>query len=262
MTTQTDSSDSSQAGGFGGASALVTGGTSGIGLATALSLAGRGAHVIVTGRGTGRGDRAVATIRAAGGKADFIACDLADAGAVQALARQAAGLAGGHLGVLVNNAGLYPTGPGPTPQTSVADFDTAYAINVRAPFILVGELAPAMAARGRGAIVNVLSMGARFGMTDGALYGSTKAALGLLTKAWTAEFGRSGVRVNSVSPGPTRTPGMEIFGPGIDHLAALAPAARPAEPAEIAAAVTFLASPDASFVYGALLDVDGGRAAT
>jgi NAD(P)-dependent dehydrogenase (short-subunit alcohol dehydrogenase family) len=146
--------------GFGGATALITGGTGGIGLATARSLAGRGAHVIVTGRGAERGDRAAATVRAAGGKADFVPADLADSGSVRALARTAAELGGGHVDVLINNAGIYPTGPGPTPQTSTDDFDTAYAINVRAPFILVGELAPAMAGRGQGAIVNVLSMGA------------------------------------------------------------------------------------------------------
>ena len=85
-----------------------------------------------------------------------------------------------------------------------------------------------------------------------------KAALTLLTKAWSAEFGPSGVRVNAVSPGPTRTEGTEVMG---DQLAALAPAGRPAAPEEIASAISYLAGDEASFVHGAVLDVDGGRRA-
>jgi NAD(P)-dependent dehydrogenase (short-subunit alcohol dehydrogenase family) len=95
-----------------------------------------------------------------------------------------------------------------------------------------------------------------------ALYGSSKAALALLTKAWAAEFGPSGVRVNAVSASPTRTGGTERFGPGLDRMAAAAPAGRPAAPEEIAAAISYLASNEASFVQGAVLDVDGGRNAT
>jgi NAD(P)-dependent dehydrogenase (short-subunit alcohol dehydrogenase family) len=241
--------------------ALVTGATSGIGRAVAVSLARRGTHVIVTGRDQARGDATVTAIRADGGKADFLAADLASAPAIQALARQATELAGGHVDILVNNAGVYPPGSGLTPDTSAADIDAAYAVNVRAPFLLVAALAPAMAARGQGAIVNVLTMVAEFGMPRMALYGSTKAALGLLTKAWAAEFGPAGVRVNAVSPGPTRTEGTERFGGFTDHLASLAPAGRAAAPEEIAAAVTYLASDDASFVQGAILNVDGGRRA-
>ena len=245
-----------------GTTALVTGATSGIGRTAAQLLAARGAQVILTGRDITRGDQAVASIRSAGGKADFIASDLSDPGAVRALARRATDLGGGHVGILVNNAARYPEGNGRTAETADGDFDSCYAVNVRAPFILVAELAPAMAARGRGAIVNVLTMVARFGVPGMALYGSTKAALGLLTKAWAAEFGPVGVRVNAVSPGPTRTEGTARFGVGIDQLGAAAPAGRVAAPGEIAAAIAYLASDDASFVYGAILDVDGGRSAT
>jgi NAD(P)-dependent dehydrogenase (short-subunit alcohol dehydrogenase family) len=241
------------------ATALITGATSGIGRAVAVSLAQRGAHVIVSGRDSARGDAAVASIRSAGGKADFIASELDDPAAVRALAREAADLGGGQVDVLVNNAAVYPPGTGLTPGTTADDIDSAYAVNVRAPFMLVAELAPAMAARGQGAIVNVLSMVADFGVPGMGLYGSTKAALGLLTKAWAAEFGPSGVRVNAVSPGPTRTEGTKRFGDNLDRLASLAPAGRPATPEEIAAAVTYLVSADASFVQGVVLDVDGGR---
>jgi len=240
-----------------GAAALVTGATSGIGRAAAQSLARRGAHVLVSGRDAVRGDAIVTEIRADGGKADFIAADLADAGSVRALARRAVELGGGHVGILVNNAGVFPFGP--TQGASDADIDTVYAVNVKAPFILTGELAPAMAARGRGSVINVLTMVAHFGVAGMALYGSSKAALTLLTKAWAAEFGPSGVRVNAVSPGPTRTEGTEVMGDQLDQLAALAPAGRPAAPEEIASAIAYLASDEASFVRGAVLDVDGGR---
>ena len=240
-----------------GTTALVTGATSGIGRATAVDLARRGAHVLVSGRDPVRGEAVVATIREAGGKADFIAADLADGDSVRALARRATELGGGHVDILVNNAGVFPFGP--TQGASDQDIDTVYAVNVRAPFILVGELAPAMAARGKGAVVNVLTMVASFGVAGMALYGSSKAALSLLTKAWAAEFGPQGVRVNAVSPGPTRTEGTEPMGSQLDQLASLAPAGRPAAPEEIAAAISYLASDQASFVHGAVLDVDGGR---
>ena len=243
--------------GLTGTTALVTGATSGIGRAAAVLLARRGAHVLVSGRDAVRGDAVVAEIRPAGGKADFIAADLADGDSARALARQAVELGGGHVDILVNNAGVFPFGP--TQGASDEDINTVYAVNVKAPFILTGELAPAMAARGKGSIINVLTMVAHFGVAGMALYGSSKAALTLLTKAWSAEFGPNGVRVNAVSPGPTRTEGTEVMGDQLDQLAALAPAGRPAAPEEIASAISYLAGDQASFVHGAVLDVDGGR---
>jgi NAD(P)-dependent dehydrogenase (short-subunit alcohol dehydrogenase family) len=242
-----------------GSSALITGATSGIGRAAARKLAERGAHVIVSGRNPERGEAAVGEIRAAGGAADFVATDLHDLEDVRALARRATELGGGHVDILVNNAGIFPFGP--THETADADFDEVFAVNVRAPFFLVGELAPAMAERGRGAIVNVTTMVAEFGAPGMGLYGSSKAALVLLTKSWAAEYGPSGVRVNAVSPGPTRTEGTAVMGEALDQLAQGGPAHRPGSPDEIADAISYLAGDESSFVHGAVLPADGGRIA-
>jgi NAD(P)-dependent dehydrogenase (short-subunit alcohol dehydrogenase family) len=242
-----------------GSTALVTGGTSGIGRATAVRLAALGAHVVVSGRDQERGEAVVAAIRSDGGRADFVATDLHDDASVQHLADRAADLGGGHVDVLVNSAGVFPFGA--TTDFEPADIDDVFAVNVKAPYLLVAALAPGMAARGEGAIVNVTTMVAEFGMSGTGLYGASKAALVLLTKAWAAEFGPSGVRVNAVSPGPTRTEGTVGMGEGLDALAAGGPAGRPARPDEIAAAITFLATDEASFVHGAVLPADGGRIA-
>jgi NAD(P)-dependent dehydrogenase (short-subunit alcohol dehydrogenase family) len=116
---------------------------------------------------------------------------------------------------------------------------------VKVPFFLVAELAPAMAARGKGAIINVTTMVAQFGQVNMALYGASKAALVLLTKSWAAEFGPSGVRVNAVSPGPTRTEGTAPMGDALDQLASTSPGRRPGLPEEIASAIAFLAGDEA-----------------
>jgi NAD(P)-dependent dehydrogenase (short-subunit alcohol dehydrogenase family) len=238
--------------------ALVTGSTSGIGRATALRLAADGAHVLVSGRDQRRGDDVVNVIRSAGGKADFLAATLHDAASARDLAHRAVET-GGRVDILVNNAGYGEFSP--TAGTTEESFDTMFGVNVKVPYFLVAELAPGMAARGGGAIVNVTTMVAGFGLAGMSLYGSAKAALNLLTKAWAAEFGPSGVRVNAVSPGPTRTEGTEEMGDAIDQLASAAPAGRVAAPDEIASAIVYLAGNDASFVHGVVLSVDGGRAA-
>ena len=239
--------------------ALITGATSGIGRAAADKLAQLGVHVMVVGRNVERGEKAITEIRAAGGKADFISSDLRDAASARAVARKAVELGGGHVDILINNAGIFPFGP--THEMSEASFDDVYALNVKAPFFLVAELAPLMAQRGKGAIVNISTMVADYGAVGLSLYGSSKAAINLLTKAWAAEYGSKGVRVNAVSPGPTRTEGTAAMGDALQELAAQAPAGRPAAPEEIAEAIVFLATDRASFVQGAVLPVDGGRTA-
>ncbi|MFD7475462.1 SDR family NAD(P)-dependent oxidoreductase [Streptomyces sp. NPDC059837] len=240
--------------------ALVTGATSGIGSATAEALAERGAHVLVAGRDSARGEDVVSAIQKRGGKADFVGADLRDTQGVRQLAQDALALGGGRVDVLVNNAGIYPFGPTEDMEESL--FDAVHALNVKAPFYLVAELAPGMADRGGGAIVNVSTVAAVLGYSGMALYGSSKAALNLLTKAWAAEYGPRGVRVNAVQVGPTRTETTAQSEEDLRRLAAQAPAGRPASAAEIAAAIVYLADDaTSSFVQGAVLPVDGGRSA-
>jgi NAD(P)-dependent dehydrogenase (short-subunit alcohol dehydrogenase family) len=237
-----------------GKTALVTGGTSGIGRAVAERLAGQGAEVIVSGRDQDRGAEVVAAIESAGGKARFVAADLASFEDVKRLAE-----ATSDVDVLVNNAGLFPGGP--TDQTTEEAFDVTFDVNVKAPFFLTAVIAPRMAKKGGGSIINISTMAATIGMNGLAAYGASKAAVESLTKAWTAEYAAHGVRVNTVAPGPTRTPASTAMGEMFDVLASSTPAGHGATPEEIAAAVTFLASDDASFIYGAILPADGGRVA-
>ena len=152
--------------------ALITGATSGIGRAVANKLAQSGIQVIVVGRNAQRGKDTIAQIRAAGGKADFIGSDLSDAASARAVAKKAVELGGGHVDILINNAGIFPFGP--TDQTSEETFDDVYALNVKAPFFLVAELAPLMTKQGKGAIVNISTMVANYGAAGLSLYGSAK----------------------------------------------------------------------------------------
>jgi NAD(P)-dependent dehydrogenase (short-subunit alcohol dehydrogenase family) len=234
--------------------ALVTGGTSGIGRATAEALAREGARVLISGRNEARGAEVVAAIEAGGGEAEFVRADLKSPNDVRALAECAA-----EVDILVNNAGVFPVGA--THELSEATFDETFAVNVKAPFLLTAAIAPKMVARGGGTIINVTTMVAEFGMAGLSAYGASKAAVALLTKAWAAEYGPRGVRVSAVSPGPTTTPGTDGMGEGFAAIVSTIPLGRAAEPKEIAETIVFLASGRASYVNGAMLHVDGGRVA-
>lgn len=239
-----------------GSTALVTGATAGIGRAVALQLAAEGAAIVVHGRDAARGAETVAEIEAAGGAARFVAADLAEPAAVTRLAAEA-----GDVDILVNNAGIYAFAG--TVDTTVEAFDAHFAINTRAPYLLVAALAPGMAERGHGSIVNVTTVAATTPIASGGVYGASKASVELLTRTWADEFGPAGVRVNAVSPGPVHTLGTSEMGDAIDAIGRSTIVGRAADPKEIAEAIVFLASPRASYVNGTILSVDGGaRAAT
>jgi NAD(P)-dependent dehydrogenase (short-subunit alcohol dehydrogenase family) len=163
--------------------ALVTGATSNIGRAIATAFAAEGAHVVVSGRNRERGTEVVERIREAGGRADFIATNLdGSAKASSDLATDATRLFGGHIDILVNNAGIYPGAS--TAAIDEATFDEVYAVNVKAPFFLTAAIAPAIAQRGSGVIINLGSWISRLGIPIGSLYSSTKGAVETLTRAW------------------------------------------------------------------------------
>jgi NAD(P)-dependent dehydrogenase (short-subunit alcohol dehydrogenase family) len=237
-----------------GTTALVTGATAGIGRAIALQLATLGAEVVVHGRSPERGAATVREIEREGGKARFVAADLSDADDVRRLAAES-----GPVDILINNAGVYKFGA--TAETDDAFFDEHVNLNLRAPYILVQQLVPGMAERGKGVVVNLSTIAAGVPARQGGIYGATKAGIELLTRVWADEFGRSGVRVNAVQAGPTETPGTAVT-PGLtDGLGQLTTLGRAAAADEIANAVTFLASPAASYINGAILQATGGQLA-
>ncbi|PPJ02776.1 short-chain dehydrogenase [Nocardia nova] len=238
-----------------GRTALITGSTSNIGRAIAVAYAAAGAHVVVSGRDDERGAAVVAEIRAGGGRADYVHADLdGSAASARALANAATRALGGRIDILVNNAGIFP--PATTTTADEQMFDRVYAVNVKAPFFLTQAVAPAMVEAGGGVIVNLGSWVARLSVPAGALYASTKGAVETLTRAWSAEFGPKGVRVNAISPGVVLPPERDPAAGAMMHGT---PAGRAGTAEDIAAAAVFLASDEASFVHGTVVDVDGGR---
>ncbi|MFE0759811.1 SDR family NAD(P)-dependent oxidoreductase [Streptomyces smyrnaeus] len=243
---------------FAGKTALVTGSGAigGLGHTTAGVLAAGGADLILTGTDPERGAQVVEDLRTAGGAATgavrFVAADLTDPSAVQQLAEDA-----GAVDILINNASVMTFGP--TTEQDLAGHDAAFAVNVRAPFLLTALLAPKMAANGGGSIVNVSSTAAGLGMPGMAVYGATKAAVESLTRTWAAEFAPSNVRVNAVAPGPMHTSKVvAAMGPDMGGMGLTTALKRTADPTEVAHVVAFLAGDRASYMTGAVVGAARG----
>jgi NAD(P)-dependent dehydrogenase (short-subunit alcohol dehydrogenase family) len=243
-----------------GRAALVTGGTSGIGLAIAERLAREGARVVVTGRDEERGRAAAARLGEAG---RFVAADAADADAVERSVASALE-AMGRLDVLVNNAGIALTER--LVDTPVAEFDRLMAANVRGCFLYARACMPALTET-RGSMVHIGSDAGLRGEQPIGAYSVTKAALMMLSKMLALDGAPAGVRSNCVCPGAT-APGMLHSGPASDPERGDDASAWPPAPLgrvgaadDVAAAVAFLAGDDAAFVSGAVLLVDGANGA-
>ncbi|MFG2589633.1 SDR family oxidoreductase [Streptomyces sp. NPDC048438] len=239
-----------------GKTALVTGGSTGIGLASAVRLAAEGAHVFITGRRRTELDAAVETIGSATGVIGDIA-DLADLDRLYEAVRDR----GQGLDVLFANASVAAFVP--LEQITEEHFDTLFGINVRGTLFTVQKALPLLN-DGASVILNG-STNVDVGAEAFGVYAASKAATRSFARTWANELKGRGIRVNAVTPGPTDTPGLSGLAPDPEqaaglrqHLAAQVPLGRLARPEEIAAAVAFLASEQSSFITGSSLYVDGG----
>lgn len=241
--------------GLNGKVALVTGGSRGIGAAIAKRLAKDGADVAVTYVSGAKGAEAtVADVKAMGRKAVAIQADSADANAVMGAVEKTASQLG-RLDILVNNAGIYETKP--VEDFSIADFDRIVAVNVRAVFAATKAAIPLMKDGGR--IISIGSgLAERMPYPGVAAYAMTKAAVAALMQGFARELGPRNITVNAVHPGSIDTDMNPADGPYADFQRTLSAVGRYGTADEIAAAVAYLASPEAAFVTGASLNVDGG----
>jgi NAD(P)-dependent dehydrogenase (short-subunit alcohol dehydrogenase family) len=244
--------------------ALVTGAGRGIGAAAARLFAREGARVVLAARTEAQLKSVTEEIRAAGGTAEYVRCDLADPASIHAAVDRAVQL-DGRLDVAFNNGATIQQ-PGPMDQLPEADFDRVLAVNLKGPWLAMNaEIAAIRATAGTGAIVNNSSVGSLMANPWLPVYGAAKRAVNSLTASAAATYGPEGIRVNAVAPGTTLTEMIdewEASSPGIvEHLVAQTPLGRGADPAEIAEAAAWLLSDRASYVTGVVLRVDGGSRA-
>ncbi|MEO0557856.1 MAG: 3-oxoacyl-ACP reductase family protein [Bacteroidota bacterium] len=240
--------------------ALVTGGSRGIGAATAKRLAADGATVALSYNSSP--DAAEAVVREitdAGGTAQAYQADAASSDASAELVRQVVADHGG-LDIVVNNAGVYKTAP--VHELTDADYDANLDINLRGSFAIIREAAKHL--RDNGRIINIGSIVANRGFPGNGIYGASKAGVAILAKAVAKELGGRGITVNTIHPGPIDTdmnPADPSQNPMAEAMASFTALGRYGTAEEIASSVAFFASPDASYVTGAELTVDGGLSA-
>ncbi len=241
--------------------ALVTGASSGIGREIALALAEAGAKVVLVARRAGDLAEARAAIESAGGSAATISTDLADRSALRAATARAPAFFGAP-DILVNAAGINIRKP--MAEVSESDWDATIAINLAAPFFLAQALAPAMAARGWGRIVNILSLQSRRAFPMSAAYGASKGGLEQLTRAQAQEWSKDGVTANAIAPGFFPTPltmPVQSDPERWQRMAENTFAKRNGELADLRGTAVYLASRASDYVTGQTIFVDGGFSA-
>lgn len=249
---------------FTGKVALVTGGSSGIGRATAVAFAREGAKVVVASRRIKEGEDTVKLIKKAGSEGSFIKTDVAKADDVKAMVEKTVAIYG-RLDYAFNNAGVIEEKPGPLVEQSEETFARIMDINVKGMWLSMKYEIPEMLKRGGGAIVNMSSVAGVIGFPGIGIYSASKHAVVGLTKAAAVEYSKSGVRVNAVNPAAIETEMLtHVAGKKAEAMAQMAaahPIGRIGRAEEVANAVIWLCSDKASFVTGHSLMVDGGYTA-
>lgn len=248
---------------FEGRVALVTGGGSGIGAATARAFGRAGASVVVSDLGKERGEAVAAEIKGAGGAAEFVACDVSDEGSVHALFEEVVDRFD-KLDFAHNNAGI-PGANAPLARQEVSNWTAVLAVNLTGVFLCMREELRLMSAQKAGVIVNTASNAGVKGFTNLGPYTASKWGVIGLTKSAAIDYGPAGVRINAVCPGATRTTLLDVVlarDPSIEAaMISRVPLGRLGEPQDIAEAVVWLCSDAAQYITGTTLLVDGGNTA-
>jgi NAD(P)-dependent dehydrogenase (short-subunit alcohol dehydrogenase family) len=242
--------------------ALVTGGTSGIGKATAIALGLAGAKVVFSGRREEEGENTASSIRQSGAECLFVRSDVSSEADVKALIEKTVA-SYGRLDVVFNNAGI-ESPMKPLHEQSIEDFDKLMAINVRGLFLCMKYQIQQMLTQSAGVIINNSSMGGIIAFAGVSPYIASKHAVMGLTRSAALDYAKQGIRINAVNPGLIATEMMNRFattGTTLEQFASVVPMGRLGQPEEIAATVVFLCSDAASYITGQSLLVDGGYTA-